>query len=107
MFCFFSVMIRINVQNRLINSLFRYTWGYDWHSWTNLKGIPIIRKGEMLLYKGLEGKFRKHTIDLNPKNNHCRNQHSVSIGPWEKKNFEGFLPYMGMAASWSCDLDYL
>ena len=57
-------MIRINVHNRLINSLFRYTWGYDWHSWTNLKGIPIIRKGEMLLYKGLEGKFRKHTIDL-------------------------------------------
>ena len=25
----------------------------------------------------------------------------------EKKIFEGFLPYMGMAASWSCDLDFL
>ena len=34
----------------------------------------------------------------------------VEIGPPfpEKKIFEGFLPYiMGMAESWSCDLDYL
>ena len=31
------------------------------------------------------------------------------IGPpdSEKKIFEGFLPYMGMAAIWSCELDNL
>ena len=33
----------------------------------------------------------------------------VEIGPpvREKKIFEGFLPYMGMGPSWSCDLDFL
>ena len=33
----------------------------------------------------------------------------IEIGPTvpEKKIFEGFLPYMGMAAILSCDLDYL
>ena len=27
----------------------------------------LIRKGEMLLYKGLEGKFRIHTMTLSPR----------------------------------------
>ena len=36
-------------------------------------------------------------------------QSFIEIGPPVlEKNFEGILPYMGMAAkSWSCDLDYL
>ena len=29
----------------------------------------------------------------------------ISLPVLEKKIFEGFLPYMGVAASWSCDPD--
>ena len=33
----------------------------------------------ILLYKGLKGKARIPTVDLIPKNRHCRNQHSMAF----------------------------
>ena len=33
----------------------------------------------ILMYKGLKGKARIPTVDLIPKNRHCRNQHSMAF----------------------------